>query len=140
MRRPTSSGTTTSDSVAEEPRAGADGDEAGPDGYYTVLMSAPEAETAKRIVRVLVEEGLAACGSVIPGVTSVYRWQGSIEETEEVLVVLKTTDDRTEGLTERAVELHPYEVPEVLSLRVTSGHPEYLEWLTAETRNAKERP
>lgn len=147
MTRPTSSGTTTSVSVAKDSPGvakdslgGADGEEPGSDAYRTVLMSAPEAETARRITRALVEEGLAACGSVIPGVTSIYRWQGAIEETDEVLVVLKTTEERAQGLTERAVEIHPYEVPEVLCLPVASGHPEYLAWLTTETRRAKERP
>ena len=88
----------------------------------------------RRLARALVEERLAACGSVIPAVTSIYRWQGVIEQEPEALVVLKTTADRVQRLTERALELHPYDVPEILALPVAGGNVEYLNWVTAETR------
>ncbi len=106
------------------------------DAHRVVLISTPGAEAGRRLARILVEERLAACGSVIPAVTSVYRWEGAIEEEEEALVVLKTTADRVPPLTERALELHPYEVPEILALPVSSGNPGYLDWLTKETRTA----
>ena len=104
------------------------------DAYRVVLISTPGAAHGQRLARALVEERLAACGSVVPAVTSVYRWEGAIEEEEEALVVLKTTADRVPPLTERALELHPYEVPEILALPVLGGNPGYLDWLTEETR------
>ncbi len=104
------------------------------DAHRVVLISAPGAEAGRRLARALVEERLAACGSVVPEVTSVYRWRGAVEEEAEALVVLKTATDRVEALTRRARELHPYEVPEILALPVASGDPGYLRWVVEETR------
>lgn len=101
-------------------------------GARVVLVSAPDAEVAERLVRALVEERLVACGSIVPGVTSVYRWRGVVERAAEVLVVLKTVDAAVARLLARVSELHPYEVPEVLVLPVESGHGPYLDWLWAE--------
>ena len=106
------------------------------DAYRVVLISAPGAEAGLQLARALVEERLAACGSVVPAVASVYRWRGAVEEEQEALVVLKTTADRVESLTQRARELHSYEVPEILALPVSGGNPGYLDWLTEETRAA----
>ena len=106
------------------------------DAHRVVLISTPGAEAGRQLARALVEERLAACGSVVPAVTSVYRWQGAVEEEEEALVVLKTAADRVEALTRRTRELHPYEVPEILALPVAGGNPAYLEWLIEETRAA----
>lgn len=98
------------------------------------MISTPGAEAGRVLARALVEERLAACGSVIPSVVSVYRWQGAIEEEEEALVVLKTPADRVQQLTERALELHSYDVPEILALPVASGNRDYLAWMFSETR------
>ncbi len=98
-----------------------------------VLITAPSADVAEKLVRALVEEGLAACGNVVPGVTSIYRWRGAIHTDAEVLVVLKTTAARVGALLERAPVLHPYEVPEVLVLTVESGHAPYVAWVHAST-------
>lgn len=106
------------------------------DTHRVVLISTPGAEAGRQLARVLVEERLAACGSVVPAVTSVYRWQGAMEEEEEALVVLKTVADRVDALTRRTRELHPYDVPEILALPVSGGNPGYLEWVTEETRAA----
>ena len=96
-------------------------------------MTAPDAETAERIARVLVEERAAACANIVPGVVSVYRWEGEVQRDDEVLVVMKTTEDAFEVLRARAVELHPYDVPEVLALPVQAGHAPYLDWVRGET-------
>ena len=104
------------------------------DAHRVVLISTSGAEAGVRLARALVEERLAACGSVVPAVTSVYRWRGTVEEELEALVVLKTTADRVEPLTMRARELHSYEVPEILALPVSDGNPGYLDWVTGETR------
>jgi periplasmic divalent cation tolerance protein len=94
-----------------------------------ILVTFPDAETARRIVTTLVEERLAACGNLVPGVESIYRWQGAVETASEVLVLLKTENSRYEALESRLKELHPYEVPECLALTVAEGSLPYLRWL-----------
>lgn len=97
-----------------------------------VLVTAPDASEGERICRAVVEERLAACGSVVPGVVSIFRWEGRVDRADEVLLVLKTTAGRFDALRGRVVELHPYDVPEVLSLPVDAGHEAYLTWVGAE--------
>ena len=94
-----------------------------------VLVTAPTAEKAAEIARQVVEEKLAACGNVLPGVRSIYRWQGKVEEAAEALLVLKTARPRFKELADRIVELHPYEVPEVIALPIVAGHDAYLDWI-----------
>jgi periplasmic divalent cation tolerance protein len=94
-----------------------------------VLVTAPDGAAAARIARALVEERLAACGNVVPGLRSIYRWEGKVEEAAEVLLVLKTESALFERVRARIVELHPYDCPEVLQLDVAAGHAPYLEWL-----------
>lgn len=96
-----------------------------------VLITAPDAVTAESLVRRLVDERMAACGTILPGATSIYRWAGSVERAQEVLIVFKTTAAGAERLVRRVPELHPYEVPEVLVFPVESGFGPYLEWLDA---------
>ena len=103
-----------------------------PARVVAVLGTAPSSDVAERIGRTLVEEELAACVNLLEGVTSIYRWKGKVETEQEVVMVLKTTGDKAEGLTRRLVELHPYEVPEVLVLDVTGGHGPYLDWVRGE--------
>lgn len=97
-----------------------------------LLVTAPE-EAAEELVRALVEEHLVACGNVVPGLVSIFRWEGGVERSTEVLLMLKTRRDRVEELTERIAELHPYDVPEVLALPVSEGSAPYLEWVLRET-------
>lgn len=94
-----------------------------------VLMTAPDMETAEDIVGQLVEARLIACGNIVPGLVSIYRWEGDVQRGHEVLVVMKTTADRVESLLPRASELHPYEVPELLVLTVEAGHAAYMAWV-----------
>jgi len=96
-------------------------------------MTAPDADTARRVARALLDERLIACASLVPGVTSIYRWQGAVEEAAEVLVVMKTRTELVSRLTARAAELHPYEVPEVLALEVDGGLSAYCRWVMEET-------
>ena len=98
-----------------------------------VLMTAPDAETAQRVARALVDERLIACANVLPGVTSIYRWEGAVHTDAECLVVMKTREALVPRLMERATALHPYEVPELLSLSVTEGLPAYCHWVLNET-------
>lgn len=94
-----------------------------------VLVTAPDADTAARLARTLVEERLAACGNLVPGVRSIYRWEGKICDEAEVLLVLKTTVDHADALRDRVAALHPYACPEVLVLPVEGGHAAYLAWV-----------
>lgn len=100
------------------------------------LMTAPNAEEAERIVRALVDEEIVACGNIVPGLTSIYRWQGAVQCDAETLVVLKTTAARVPTLLARAPELHPYEVPEVLVLDVEEVHAPYARWVRENVRGS----
>lgn len=97
-----------------------------------VFMTAPDAEVAEHLARTLVTERLAACANIVRDVVSVYRWEGEVRRDSEVLVILKTTAAALDSLESRAVELHPYDVPEVLAVPVRGGHGPYLDWIRAE--------
>ena len=97
------------------------------------LITAPDREAADRIARALVDERLAACVNILPGITSVYRWEGAVETGEEVLLMAKTMRTRLDALTARVKQLHPYDVPEVIAVGVEGGLPAYLDWIAAET-------
>ena len=98
-----------------------------------VLISAPDLETAGRIGRALVEERLAASANAVPGVRSVYRWQGAVQEASEVLLVVKTASARVQALAARVRDLHPYELPAVVALPIVDGSAAYLDWIVAES-------
>jgi periplasmic divalent cation tolerance protein len=104
-----------------------------PKSAIVVLVTAPTPERAAELARTLVEERLAACGNVVPGLRSIYRWQGRVEEEGEALLLLKTTRARFEALRDRVLALHPYQVPEVIALPVEAGSAKYLEWIAGET-------
>ena len=95
------------------------------------LSSCPDTATAHRIADALVDARLAACVSVLPGVHSTYRWQGSVERAEEVLLLIKTTRDALPALQARLPGLHPYELPELLAVEA-AGLPAYLDWIARE--------
>lgn len=98
-----------------------------------VLTTLPSPEEARGFVRRLVAERVVACGTVLGAATSVYRWEGSVEEATETQVLLKTRRGRWDALVEAVRELHPYEVPELLGVPVDAGLPAYLEWVATET-------
>ncbi len=102
-------------------------------GIRTVLTTVPDAETGSRLCRALLAEGLIACGTILPGARSIYRWEGRVADEAETLVVLKTASSRVPELIRTIPEVHPYEVPEVLVLEVEAGHEPYLEWVVRET-------
>ncbi len=94
-----------------------------------VLVTAPTAEKAAEIARTVVEERLAACGNVLPGIRSIYRWQGAVHDDAEALLILKAPRKRFQELCDRVVALHPYEVPEVIGLPITGGSEKYIDWI-----------
>lgn len=98
------------------------------------LCTAPNRDVALALARVVVDERLAACVNIVGGVTSVYRWEGAVQEDDEVLMVLKTAADRRAALQARLLALHPYAVPEFVVLDATDVAAPYLEWLVRQTR------
>ncbi len=98
-----------------------------------VLTTLASDDEALRLVRALLDRRLVACGTVLPGGRSLYRWQGKIADEQEVVVLLKTRSARLEALKQAFTELHPYKVPELLALAVESGLDRYLEWINGET-------
>ena len=94
-----------------------------------VFVTAPSAEKAAEIARTLVEEKLAACGNVIPGIRSIYRWEGKICDDAEALLVLKVAAKRLQELSDRIVALHPYQLPEVVATRIEGGNERYIDWI-----------
>lgn len=103
-----------------------------------VLITAPDQDCALRLARALIEARLAACVNLVNGVTSVYRWQGAIEEAREVLMLVKTTGARLPALEARLIELHPYDVPECVALAPSEVEARYLKWLRTETAPASD--
>jgi periplasmic divalent cation tolerance protein len=99
-----------------------------------VLVTAPTADAAAEIARGRVEEGLAACGNVVPAIRSIYRWAGEVQDEAEALLVLKTERRLVPALKERLPALHPYQVPELLVLPVEDGLAPYLEWVARSVR------
>lgn len=105
-----------------------------PTDSRVVLVTCPDPETARKLAHTLVAEQLAACVNIVPGLTSVYRWQGEVQTESEALLVVKSTEAVLPRLQARLIELHPYTVPEFLALAVDSGAPAYLQWLTENVR------
>lgn len=101
-----------------------------------VLTTLATADAARALVRRLVEDRVVACGTVVPGAASIYRWEGAVTTDDEALVLLKTVRARWDALVTAIERHHPYDVPELLALPVTAGLPAYLSWLDAETAGA----
>jgi len=99
-----------------------------------VFTTLPSADKAAELAKALVEERLAACANLLPAIRSIYRWQGKLQDENEVVVLLKTRAEHLERLKLRILELHPYEVPEVLAVPVEAGYQPYLDWLAGETK------
>jgi len=100
--------------------------------YSVVFITAPDEEEAARIARIIVEERIAGCVNIVKGIRSIYSWEGKVEDEHEVLMIVKTNRELFTELEKRVKELHSYSVPEIISLPVMEGSPEYLEWLKHE--------
>jgi periplasmic divalent cation tolerance protein len=97
-----------------------------------VEITAPSEREAERIGRALIEEGLASCVNLLPGVRSVYRWKGKVEEASETMLLVKTTETALPGLTRRVRALHSYECPCIVAFEIVGGNPDYVAWVEAE--------
>jgi periplasmic divalent cation tolerance protein len=93
------------------------------------LSTFPDQETARSVSNDLVTKKLAACANILPGIESIYRWKERIESGNETLVLFKLSEDRRSDFQEKLRSLHPYEVPEIIFVPVSSGLPEYLRWV-----------
>lgn len=100
---------------------------------YLMYVTTPSREEALSLARQLVQERLAACANVLPGLTSVYQWQGELHEDAECLLLLKTTEALAGSLKERLVALHSYECPCVVAWPLAAGHEEFLRWVSEQT-------
>ncbi|MFC2149878.1 divalent-cation tolerance protein CutA [Calditrichota bacterium] len=104
-----------------------------PENVLLVLVTVPNRELADRLADTVVSERLAACVNIIPGISSVYRWKETVQHDEEFLLMIKTTAHKFEALKERIVELHTYDLPEVLSFNASDGLEAYMDWVRQET-------
>ena len=104
-------------------------DAGGSEKILLALSTFPDRETAQRISNQLVTEKFAACANILPGIESIYRWKDKIETGTETLVFFKLSEDRQSAFQEKLRSLHPYEVPEIIFVPISSGLPEYLRWV-----------
>lgn len=102
--------------------------------FLIAWCTCPSAEVADTLSRALVERRLVACATALPGARSTYRWQGKVEQTNEIVLMLKTHADAWTALEIAISELHPYDVPELIATRIDAGSAAYLEWLAETTR------
>ncbi len=105
-----------------------------PNSAEVVLCTCPDMDSARRIADALLDQRLAACVNILPGVTSRYRWQGTVEESSETLLLIKTTRARYPTLERTLVSLHPYELPEIIGVPVEQGLAGYLAWIETCTK------
>lgn len=103
------------------------------DPILVVYCTCPGESAARELAAGLVENRLAACVNILPRIRSIYRWQGSVHDDGEALMVIKTARGRYAALEQWLLEHHPYDMPEVIALPVEAGLPEYLEWVARET-------
>lgn len=98
-----------------------------------IMCTTPDETVAEKIARAALESRVAACVQILPPIKSMYWWQGNIEEDSEILLLIKTSQNRLEELTRTVKSHHPYDVPEISAVPITGGSPEYLDWIFDET-------
>ena len=106
------------------------------DNFHVVLSTCPTQESAERIARCVVEARLAACVNVLPGLRSYYEWKENFEVSDEILLVIKSRVELFDALQSMITSQHPYELPEVIAVPISTGSPPYLAWLAANMRTA----
>ena len=101
--------------------------------YCVVLNTCPDMVSAEKIARTLLERKLAACINVLPGIKSFYTWQGALENAQEHMLIIKAPTDTYPALEQAILELHPYELPEIIAVPISAGLSGYLTWITQST-------
>ena len=104
-----------------------------PTSHQLVLCTCPDQTTAQNIAEQLVDKQLAACVNILPGIISIYQWQGKRETTQEYLLLIKTTNEAYEVLEQTLANLHPYELPEIIAVSIERGSSAYLDWISQQT-------
>ena len=99
-----------------------------------VLVTAPDVKTARMVAKAVLKKHLAACANIVPKIESHYWWQGQLESSAEVLIILKSTKGRLAALESAVLENHPYDTPEVIALPLASGNEKYLRWVSESVR------
>lgn len=98
-----------------------------------ILTTVPDSEVASHIASHLIDQRLVACVNILAPCTSIYHWQGKTESTQEIPLLIKTTQSRYMEVETAICKLHPYELPEIIQVPLAGGLPAYLQWLTSET-------
>lgn len=102
--------------------------------YIVVFVTAKDHDQARKISKALVEDKLVACANIVPGIQSVFWWDGKVDEANEVLLILKTKKSLLKKITEKVKSLHSYDVPEIIALPIIDGSKDYLRWLSESVR------
>ncbi len=100
-----------------------------PTQYQITLCTCPDKDTAEKIAQLLVNDKLAACVNILPGITSVYRWHEQVESAQEHLLLIKANKSRYQAIETAIKKHHPYELPEIIAVPIKNGLPEYLHWI-----------
>ena len=100
-----------------------------PTQYQITLCTCPDKDTAEKIAHLLVNDKLAACVNILPGITSVYRWHEQVESAQEHLLLIKANKSRYQAIETAIKKHHPYELPEIIAVPIENGLPEYLHWI-----------
>jgi periplasmic divalent cation tolerance protein len=108
--------------------------------FRLLYITTAKVEEARRIGRTLVEQRLAACANIVPGLESIYHWQGTVVEDRETLLIVKTRAELVDAAIAKVKELHSYTCPCVVALPILTGNPDYLEWLGSETQESAPAP
>jgi len=104
------------------------------ESYIVILITAPDTEVANRLARILTDSKKAACVNILPGLKSLYWWQGKLNEENEALLLVKTKAELFDDIAALVKKSHPYQVPEIIALPIVAGNPEYLTWITETTK------
>lgn len=101
--------------------------------FLMVLCTCPTAESAEIVAKSIIENKLAACVNIIKEVNSIFIWKEKLDNTNETLLIIKTTDGKFENMRQEILQIHPYDCPEIIAIPIVKGHNEYLEWLKDST-------
>lgn len=103
-----------------------------PENILLVLTNAPDVTTANQLAEMLVTKKLAACVNILSPCQSIYTWEGKLAHTNEIPILIKTNQLQYDALQDAIIKAHPYELPEIISINVDGGLPQYLQWVTAQ--------